>query len=224
VTVGLLAAAGLAHTSPPGPQVVNAASAINTTATHVEISFSWMVRSSNAPDVVAANSALAVSRCRDCSTGAVAFQVLLLADVRSTVTAGNQAVAVDEPTCVNCQTVAMAYQFIVASTGPLWLTRRGWLRLQLVHRELVLLLRQTLPGPVLQARTAALARRLQAVLFREVHTQYRSVSAPTTRRRWSPNRDRWTGQTVRRRPARSVAVRPQRRHTPTGATAPRRHP
>jgi putative peptide zinc metalloprotease protein len=64
------------------------------------------------------NEAYALAGCRDCTTVAVAFQVVLLVGSVDVVVPENIAAAVNYA-CVECVTYALATQLVVSLPGPL---------------------------------------------------------------------------------------------------------
>src|SRR2546421_7615949 len=70
-----------------------------------------------AGDVVdSTNAAVAFASCNDCSTVAVAIEVVLVTGDPSTVTPTNLALAMNVD-CQSCITVADAYQFVIGTGG-----------------------------------------------------------------------------------------------------------
>jgi hypothetical protein len=102
----------------------NVASASNQTdATQVD-DFAWGVSRQRGGDVVdQLNAAHAYSRCTDCGSTAVAFQIVLVSGSPTTVIPRNEAVAINDG-CTRCVSAAEARQFVrvvdqrVRFTGP----------------------------------------------------------------------------------------------------------
>jgi hypothetical protein len=113
------------------------------------------------------NEAAAYSRCEDCRTTAIAFQIVLVSSKPSTVTPTNVAAAVNEG-CTRCQTFASAHQFVKGTDGPMTFSWQGWRELYAVYRELRALKHEQLTPAELDARIDPLVERVRAVLNTEL--------------------------------------------------------
>lgn len=103
---------------PPAPvEGDNQALAVNTTdgSTVYDVAFALVWAEDGTADNV--NSAYALASCRECTTVAVAFQVVLVVG-RADVVPQNLAAAVNY-SCIACVTAALAQQLVVTVDGPL---------------------------------------------------------------------------------------------------------
>jgi hypothetical protein len=121
------------------------------------------VRQTSGPDVSAENLALATANCDGCTAVAVAFQVVVARRATGTVAPSNLALAVNDA-CDHCNATAIAYQFVVVSDERVWLTRDAQRKLDRIRRELRRLVHSKATVQELDARAAALAVRVGAVL------------------------------------------------------------
>jgi putative peptide zinc metalloprotease protein len=103
--------------APPGDGD-NQALAVNTEdgSVHYDVSFALVWADEDA--AVNRNEAYALASCRNCTTVAVAFQVVLLVGSVDVVVPQNIAAAVNYA-CVECVTYALATQLVVTLPGPL---------------------------------------------------------------------------------------------------------
>jgi putative peptide zinc metalloprotease protein len=101
----------------PGPGD-NQAVAVNTTdgSTRYDVSFA-LVWATDGP-VANRNEAYALASCTDCTTVAIAFQVVLVVGQANVVVPENAAVAVNYQ-CLRCVTVALARQLVLTLPGAL---------------------------------------------------------------------------------------------------------
>ncbi|GLZ42511.1 hypothetical protein [Actinokineospora sp. NBRC 105648] len=102
---------------PPGPGD-NQALAVNTThgSVRYEVSFAlvWVTDGESTNR----NEAWALASCRDCTTVAIAFQVVLIVGQADVVVPENIAVAINH-SCVECVTYALASQLVITLPGDL---------------------------------------------------------------------------------------------------------
>jgi putative peptide zinc metalloprotease protein len=93
----------------------NRAEAVNTTdgSVRTDLAVAWAIVTAN--EVSQSNEAYALASCRDCTTMAVAFQVLLLVGDPVVITPVNAAVAVNYQ-CDTCLTEAIAVQLVLSVT------------------------------------------------------------------------------------------------------------
>ncbi|MFD2094334.1 zinc metalloprotease [Blastococcus deserti] len=102
---------------PPG-EGDNQALAVNTEDGSVRYDVSFALVWADEDAAVNRNEAYALASCRDCTTVAVAFQVVLLVGSVDVVVPQNIAVAVNYA-CIDCVTHALATQLVVSLPGPL---------------------------------------------------------------------------------------------------------
>ena len=98
---------------------------------------------------------------------AISFQVVLAGGDPSTVTPQNIAIALNE-NCTSCVTAAFAYQFIVAGSGPITLTKEGERRLKDLRKHLRDLESQPLTIDQLAAELDRAAQEIRDVLATEL--------------------------------------------------------
>ncbi|WP_157943998.1 zinc metalloprotease [Blastococcus atacamensis] len=102
---------------PPGEDD-NQALAVNTEDGSVRYDVSFALVWVDDETAVNRNEAYALASCRDCTTVAVAFQVVLLVGSVDVVVPENIAAAVNY-TCIECVTSALATQLVLSLPGPL---------------------------------------------------------------------------------------------------------
>jgi putative peptide zinc metalloprotease protein len=137
----LLAATGLAFATPAagyadqGGGGDNAAVAVNTKdgATVVKVAFA--IRHVMSGVVDQTNAAVAYASCTDCTTVAIAVEIVLVEGSPSVVTPQNYAIAVNE-LCSLCVTVANALQFVDSTGGPVHFDDDGARMLAEIRQEL----------------------------------------------------------------------------------------
>ena len=115
----------------------NLALAINTADGASIFRLAFAVRAITGEVVDQTNTAVALASCQDCSTVALAFQVLLVFD-QSSVIAENRATAVNLA-CQACVTFAAATQLILGFDQPMRLTEEGERRVAELHQRLLAL-------------------------------------------------------------------------------------
>jgi hypothetical protein len=133
------------------------------------------VRVTSAAAVVASNQALANSRCDDCRTVAVAFQVVAAGGGPTDVYVTNHSAAINEG-CSGCDALALAYQFVVLSEDKLRLSTDGRLQLRQAEDDVRALLEAAPADSVIMAEAGAIAQRVERVLAEELD------SSPEVRR------------------------------------------
>jgi hypothetical protein len=156
----------------------NAAIAINTKDGKTIWRISMKVTRTNETVVNNVNIAFAYSSCTDCSTYAIAFDVLIDGNNPNVVTSENQAWAINYE-CTNCTTYADATQFNVTGPTPMKFTAQGRQELAGIRRDLNALRHGDFDclWPVkgctnpLVPQVEALAERLNSVVANEVVPQ-----------------------------------------------------
>ena len=113
----------------------NLALAVNTADGASIFRLAFAVRSIAGDVVDQTNTAIALASCQDCSTVALAFQVLLVFD-QSSVMPENRATAVNLA-CQACVTFAAATQLILGFDEPMQLTEEGQRRVAELHQNLL---------------------------------------------------------------------------------------
>ncbi len=113
------------------------------------------------------NAAVAYSSCTECSTTAIAIQIVLVTGDPDVVTPTNLAVAVNE-NCTLCTTFAAAYQIVLSTDGPVKLTGEGRKRIKDIVKEIKRLKKEDLQPAELDARLDALVGELKQVLATEL--------------------------------------------------------
>ena len=117
-----------------------------------------------AGDVVdSTNAAVAFSSCTDCTSTAIAIEVVLITGDASTVTPTNLALAYNFE-CQSCISIADAYQFVFSTGGQVHFTAEGNQELTQIRRDLLALQKQDLTPDELQARLEDIVGRLMTVL------------------------------------------------------------
>jgi hypothetical protein len=115
------------------------------------------------PRVRLINDVVASSRCVNCGSIALGFQIALLTHPAPKIDAENKAIAYNE-TCLTCLTVALAYQFVVVSPLPLELSHETQKQLETIGSELDQLRSMNLPAAEVDARAAAQAEKVRSLL------------------------------------------------------------
>ena len=117
-----------------------------------------------AGDVVdSTNAAVAFSSCTDCTSTAIAIEVVLITGDASTVTPTNLALAYNFE-CQSCISIANAYQFVFSTGGQVHFTAEGNQELARIRQDLEALRKQDLTPDELQARLEDIVTRLITVL------------------------------------------------------------
>jgi len=98
-----------------------------------------------------------------CRSVALSFQIVTFAGDETRLNAVNLSDAANK-SCDGCQTLAGAYQFVVATPTPLTLDSAHRRQLADVHRRLDALTRSALPATELRTRADALAAEVNGVL------------------------------------------------------------
>jgi hypothetical protein len=128
------------------------------------------VRVTRTAVVVASNLAVANSRCDDCRTVAVAFQVVVAGGGPTDVYVTNDSAAVNEG-CSGCHALALSYQFVVLSEATLRVSAEGRRQLARAEIDLRALLVLAPADDVIITEAAAVAERVERVLAEELHSR-----------------------------------------------------
>jgi len=163
---------------PPG-EGDNQALAVNTEDGSVRYDVSFALVWADGDTALNRNEAYALASCRDCTTVAVAFQVVLLVGSVDVVVPQNIAAAVNYA-CVECVTQALATQLVVSLPGPLSDAGNAelagiWAELQAFGRRL-----EGLPLADIRDRLTDFERRILAVVQEDPVTRGAQESAGAT--------------------------------------------
>ena len=134
----------------------NLALAINTTDGASIFRLAFAIRFITDGVIDQTNTAMALASCTDCTTIALAFQVVLVFGDATDITPENRATAINVA-CSACLTFAAATQIILGFEGPVELTEEGRQRLDALHQELL-----SLEQRASSLDTAALAAEVEA--------------------------------------------------------------
>ena len=147
----------------PAGEGDNQALAVNNTDGSVEYDVSFALVWADGDTALNRNEAYALASCRDCTTVAVAFQVVVLVGSVDVVVPENIAAAVNYA-CVQCVTYALATQLVVTLDGPL--SADGMQALADIWAELAAFGEEIedLPLAELRSRLTEFERRILAVV------------------------------------------------------------
>ena len=151
------AAPGVAHAQD------NAAVAINTKDGSDVIRLAFNIHRTMNDSVDSGNAAVAFASCTDCTTIAVAIQVVFIMSDASVIAPENVAIAINQE-CTACNTFASAYQFVITTDGPVHFTDEGYKLLADLKKRIRDLLEAGLPLDQLDAQLDALMDELAAIL------------------------------------------------------------
>lgn len=126
-----------------------------------------LVSSVGADNIGSENLASATSSCVGCRTVAAAMQVVLITSNASVIAPTNAAVAFNGG-CDSCETFAFAYQYVITTGGPVYLTAAGQLEVQRIRAEVAAVAASDLALPDLAARLDALYEELKATINAEL--------------------------------------------------------
>jgi putative peptide zinc metalloprotease protein len=157
----------------------NQALAVNTEDGSVVYDVSFALVWADEDTAVNRNEAYALASCRDCTTVAVAFQVVLLVGSVDVVVPQNIAAAVNYA-CVECVTQALATQLVVSLPGPLseaGMTELAeiWAQLQAFGGRI-----EGLPLAEIRDRLTEFERRILAVVQKDPAAQEGAAEEPGT--------------------------------------------
>jgi putative peptide zinc metalloprotease protein len=161
-----VASAGLAGASPAVASADggdNTAIAVNTKDGTTLIKVAFAVRHAMGDVVDQSNAAVAYASCTDCTTAAIAVEIVLVEGNPNVVTPTNLALAFNE-LCSLCVTVADAVQFVEGTGGVVHFDAEGNRILAQIRQELESLKHQTLTLDELQAKIDQITAQIRDVL------------------------------------------------------------
>jgi putative peptide zinc metalloprotease protein len=141
----------------------NAAIAINTKDGSTVIKIAFAIRHVMGDVVDSTNGAVAYSSCTECTTVAIAIEIVLIQDNASVITPTNVAIAINE-LCSLCVTVAEAYQFVLTTGGAVHFDAAGNKILARIKNRLERLKHERLTIAELQAELDAIKAQILDVL------------------------------------------------------------
>jgi putative peptide zinc metalloprotease protein len=121
ILAALALALGLAVGAPASAHADNSAIAVNTKDGSSVFRFAFAIHRVMGDVVDETNSAVSYASCSDCTTTAIAIEIVLVDGSPSTFTPTNQAIAINYQ-CNLCNTFAAAYQFVIQGSGPMHFT------------------------------------------------------------------------------------------------------
>lgn len=145
----------------------NAALAVATKDGASTFTVSFRIVRTSSDTVDETNIAFAFASCEACEAVAIAVQVVLVGSSPSTVIPENYAIALNFE-CVDCQTLASAYQFVQGTDGNVHFSPEGNRALAEIRRQLETLRRSDLSIGEIQTELDALADQLRTVLADEL--------------------------------------------------------
>ncbi len=166
IALTALVTAAPARAQSAGSQPDNAAVAVNTKdGTDIfKLAFS-LYRFVNANQPQPGNGAAAVSSCTDCSTTAIAIQIVLVMAPVSSPT--NVAIA-ENQNCDACTTIALAYQLLFDVNSKVQLTPDGRKQIMAILDQIAALQNQNLTPDELRSQTDALVSQLANVIANDI--------------------------------------------------------
>jgi putative peptide zinc metalloprotease protein len=138
----LALALGAARATPAHAQD-NTAIAINTKDGTDIFKLAFKIVRANQEIIDQSNAAVAFNSCEECSSIAVAFQIVLIFSDPDVITSENIALALNQE-CDACIAFASAYQWLLTTGGPVHFTAEGSQRLAELREQLRELLRSDL--------------------------------------------------------------------------------
>jgi putative peptide zinc metalloprotease protein len=163
IIAALALALGLAVGAPASAHADNSAIAVNTKDGSSVFKFAFAIRRVMGDVVDETNSAVSYASCTDCSTTAIAIEIVLVDGSPSTFTPTNQAIAINYQ-CNLCNTFAAAYQFVIQGTGPMHFTHDALTTMASIRKKIRDLEDQNLSAFDLQAALNPLIAQLKDVL------------------------------------------------------------
>jgi putative peptide zinc metalloprotease protein len=161
--VAVLVATGFAGVPGAARSQDNAAIAINVRDGTSVFRLAFSIKRVAGDVVDSTNAAVAFSSCTDCTSTAIAIEVVLITGDASTVTPTNLALAYNFE-CQSCISIADAYQFVFSTGGQVHFTAEGNQELARIRQDLEALRKQDLTPDELQARLEDIVTRLITVL------------------------------------------------------------
>ena len=160
-----LVAAGFSAARPAFARADNAAISVNTKDGSTVFKVAFAIRHVMSDVVDETNAAVAFNSCTDCTSVAIAFEIVLIDGNPPVIQPQNIAIAFNQ-NCATCVAVAEAYQFVLGGggVGPLHFDSDGNRILADIRRELHWLRKEDLTIAQLQARLDSMAARIQDVL------------------------------------------------------------
>ena len=119
----------------------NLALAVNTKDDSSVVKFAFEVRRVMNGIVDQTNAAVAAASCEDCTTIAIAIQVVLVVNDADVVTPTNLALALNVE-CTSCVTLASAYQWVFSTDGMVTYTPEGWAVIMDIRKQVHDLLKE----------------------------------------------------------------------------------
>jgi putative peptide zinc metalloprotease protein len=163
ILAALALALGLAVGAPASAHADNSAIAVNTKDGSSVFKFAFAIRRVMGDVVDETNSAVSYASCTDCSTTAIAIEIVLVDGSPSTFTPTNQAIAINYQ-CNLCNTFAAAYQFVIQGTGPMHFTHDALTTMAQIRKQIRELQDRSLSPFDLQAALDPLIAQLKDVL------------------------------------------------------------
>lgn len=162
----LLLTTGLSSARPPVAHAQggdNTAIAVNTKDGATIFKVAFAIRHVMGDVVDQTNAAVAFASCTDCTTVAIAIEIVLVEDNANVVTPTNIALAYNLQ-CNLCLTVADAVQFVLSTGGPVHFDAEGNRILAQIKQELEQLKHESLTLDELQAKIAQMESEIRDVL------------------------------------------------------------
>jgi putative peptide zinc metalloprotease protein len=163
ILAALALALGLAVGAPASAHADNAAIAVNTKDGSSVFKFAFAIRHVMSDVVDETNAAVSYASCTDCTTTAIAIEIVLVNGSPSTFTPTNMAMAINYQ-CNLCNTFAAAYQFVIQGTGPMHFTHDALKTMAEIRKQIRELQDQNLSPFELQAALDPLIAQLKDVL------------------------------------------------------------
>jgi putative peptide zinc metalloprotease protein len=188
ILLAVLLGVGFATGSPASAQGGgdNTAIAINTKDGATVFKVAFAIRHVMNGVVDQGNAAVAVASCTECTTVAIAIEIVLVESNPTVVTPTNLAFAYNDQ-CSLCLTVADAYQFVLGTGGPVHFDAEGNQTLADIRHELEQLKHENLTLAELQARLESMIARIRDVLANHLvvngppkETEQQTTSTATT--------------------------------------------
>jgi putative peptide zinc metalloprotease protein len=165
--VAVLTFAAVGSRAAPAGAGDNAAVAINTKDGADIFKLAFKIARVNQDVVDNVNAAAAFASCTDCSTVAVALQIVLIFSDPQVISPENLALAVNVE-CEACITVADAYQWVLTTGGPEHFTAEGNQRIAAIRQRLHDLSSADLTVEQLQAELDEIRDEIKDILLTEL--------------------------------------------------------